>query len=119
MEHPLGRQCRFRGSRRAAKADAAIHDACSLVSLADAESILGTPAKLSEHAQDDKQSLHYNYGSVDQPHGFNGLMVGIETEEDANEAKTFMAVQRQRSRTNASPACRPRSTRTPNASAKR
>lgn len=82
-------------SARAAKADAAIHDACSLVSLADAESILGTPAKLSEHAQDDKQSLHCNYGSVDQPHGFNGLMVGIETEEDANEAKTFMAVQRQ------------------------
>ena len=39
----------------AVKADGGIIDVCSLVSLADAESILGTPAKLSEHQPDDKR----------------------------------------------------------------
>jgi hypothetical protein len=79
----------------AAKADTAILDVCSLVSLADAESILGTPAKLSEHQADDKQSSSCNYGSASETHGVNGLMVEIHTDEDAAEARADFAIQKQ------------------------
>ncbi len=78
----------------AAKADTAILDVCSLVSLADAESILGTPAKLSEHQPDDKQSSSCYFGSVDETHGVNNLMVEIHTDEDIAEAKADIAIQK-------------------------
>ena len=82
-------------SAPAPKAVGGIIDVCSLVSLADAESILGTPAKLSEHQPDDKQSSSCNFGSVDETHGVNGLMVEIHTDEDVAEAKTDIAMQKQ------------------------
>ena len=82
-------------SAPAAKADGGIIDVCSLVSLADAESILDTPAKLSEHQPDDERSSSCNFGSVDETHGVNGLMVEIHTSEDVSEVKTGMAMDKQ------------------------
>ena len=79
----------------AVKADGGIIDVCSLVSLADAESILDTPAKLSEHQPDDERSSSCNFGSVDETHGVNGLMVEIHTSEDVSEVKTGMAMDKQ------------------------
>lgn len=76
----------------AARLDAAILDACSLVSQADAASVLSTPAKLSEHAADDKKSSHCVYEAVDQSHGFNNLGIQINTDEDASDAKTHFVV---------------------------
>jgi len=82
-------------SAPAAKADGGIIDVCALVSLADAESILGTPAKLSEHQPDDKQTSSCHFDSVDETHGVNNLMVEIHTDEDVNEAKADIAMQKQ------------------------
>ena len=79
----------------AAKADGGIIDVCSLVSLADAESILGTPAKLSEHQPDDKRSSSCHFDSVDETHSVNNLMVEIHTDDDVNEAKQDIAMQKQ------------------------
>ena len=79
----------------AATADTALLDVCSLVSLADAESVLGTPAKLSEHQPDDERSSSCNYGSADETHGVNGLMVEVHTDEDVNEAQADFAIQKQ------------------------
>lgn len=78
-----------------AHADSAILDACSLVSQADAESILGTPAKQGEHAEDDKHASHCQYEAANQDtSGFNNLIVEINADEDANEAKTGFAIHR-------------------------
>ena len=82
-------------SAPAAKGNGGIIDVCSLVSLADAESILGTPAKLSEHQPDDKQTSSCHFDSVDETHGVNNLMVEIHTDEDVNEAKADIAMQKQ------------------------
>ena len=79
----------------AATAGTAILDVCSLVSLADAESILGTPAKLLEHQPDDQRSSSCLFDSVDETHGVNNLMVEIHTSEDVNEVKTGMAMDKQ------------------------
>ena len=79
----------------AVKADGGIIDVCSLVSLADAESILGTPAKLSEHQPDDKRSSSCHFDSVDETHSVNNLMVEIHTDDDVNEAKQDIAMQKQ------------------------
>lgn len=77
----------------AAHADAAILDACSLVSQADAEGILGTPAKLGEHQEDDKYASHCQYDAANQnTSGYNNLIVEINTDEDVNEAKTGFAM---------------------------
>ena len=67
---------------------------CSLVSLADAESILGTPAKLSEHQPDDKRSSSCHFDSVDETHGVNNLAVEIHTDDDVNEAKQDIAIDK-------------------------
>lgn len=82
-------------SAPAGKAAGGIIDVCALVSLADAESILGTPAKLSEHQPDDEQSSSCHFDSVDETHGVNNLMVEIHTSEDVNEVKTGMAMDKQ------------------------
>ena len=81
-------------SAPAANTDAAILDACSLVTQADAESILETPAKLSEREKDDKQASHCSYEAVDQTHGVNRFDVEINANEDANEAKTGLGINR-------------------------
>jgi hypothetical protein len=78
----------------AATADGAILDACALVTQADAESILGVPAKLSEREKDDKHASHCSYEAVDQSKGFNNLGVEIHTDEDANEARTGLEINR-------------------------
>jgi hypothetical protein len=78
----------------AAAADGAILDACKLVTQADAESILGVPAKLSEREKDDKHASHCSYEAVDQNKGFNNLGVEIHTDEDANEARTGLEINR-------------------------
>ena len=82
-------------SAPAPKANGGIIDVCSLVSLADAESILGTPAKLSEHQPDDKRSSSCHFDSVDETHSVNNLMVEIHTDDDVNEAKQDIAMQKQ------------------------
>ena len=81
-------------SATAVAADGAILDACALVTQADAESILGVPAKLSEREKDDKHASHCSYEAVDQNKGFNNLGVEIHTDEDANEAKTGLEINR-------------------------
>lgn len=81
-------------SSPAATADGGIVDACSLVTQADAESILGAPAKLSEHEKDDEQASHCSYEAVDQAHGVNMLGVEIHNDEDANDAKTGLGINR-------------------------
>ena len=78
----------------ASTTDGAILDACSLVTLADAESIFVVPAKLSEREKDDKNASHCSYEAVDQNTGFNILGVEIHTDEDANEAKTGQEINR-------------------------
>ena len=78
-----------------AKAASGIIDVCSLVSLADATSILGTPAKLSEHQPDDERSSSCHFDSVDETHGVNSLAVEINTDEDAEEARQEIAIQKQ------------------------
>lgn len=78
----------------AATADGAILDACTLVTQADAESILGVPAKLSEREKDDKHASHCSYEAVDQNNGFNNLGVEIHNDEDANEARTGLEINR-------------------------
>jgi len=82
-------------SAPAAKADGGIIDVCALVSLADAESILGTPAKLSEHQPDDERSSSCLFDSVDETHNVNNLMVEIHTSlEDVSEVKIGMAMDK-------------------------
>ena len=78
----------------AANPDGAIIDACALVTQADAESILGVPAKLSGREKDDKYASHCSYEAVDQTHGVNMLGVEIHTDEDAGEAKTGLGINR-------------------------
>ena len=83
-------------SAPAPKADGGIIDVCSLVSLADAESILAAPAKLLEHQPDDKRSSSCHFNSVDeQGRQVSGLMVEIHTDEDVNEAKQEIALDKQ------------------------
>jgi hypothetical protein len=77
------------------KTAAPIIDACALVSLADAESVLGTSARLAEHAQDDKYVSHCQFDAVDQARGFNSLMIEINSDDSATEAATGMAMHRQ------------------------
>ena len=77
-----------------AKADAAILDACGLVTQADAESILGVPAKLSEREKDDKYASHCSYEAADQTSGVNLLGVEIHNDEDANDARTGLGINR-------------------------
>jgi hypothetical protein len=79
-------------SAPAAKAEGGILDACSLVTQADAESILGVPAKLSEREKDDKYASHCSYEAVDQASGVNLLGVEIHTDEDAKDARTGLAI---------------------------
>ena len=81
-------------SAPAAKADSAILDACALVTQADAESILGVPAKLSEREKDDKHASHCSYEAVDQTSGVNLLGVEIHNDEDANDARTGLGMER-------------------------
>lgn len=81
-------------SAPAAKAAGGIIDVCSLVSLTDAESILGTPAKLSEHEPDDERSSSCHFDSV-ATQGVNNLAVEIHTDENVAEAKQDIAVQKQ------------------------
>ena len=81
-------------SAPAAKADGAILDACALVTQADAESILGVPAKLSEREKDDKYASHCSYEAVDQTSGVNLLGVEIHNDEDPNDAKTGLGINR-------------------------
>lgn len=81
-------------SASAAKADGAILDACALVTQADAESILGVPAKLSEREKDDKYASHCSYEAVDQTSGVNLLGVEIHNDEDANDARTGLGINR-------------------------
>jgi hypothetical protein len=70
-------------------ADGAILDACSLVSKADAEGILATPAKRGEHATDDKHASHCQYDAANQDtSGYNSLSVEIHNDEDVKEATT-------------------------------
>ena len=78
----------------AAHANGAILDACSLFTQADAEDVLGTPAILAEHMKDDKDESHCQYNAANQgTNGFNSLMVKIQTNEDANEARASFAIQ--------------------------
>ncbi len=68
---------------------------CSLVSQADAESNLAAPAKLSEHEPDDKQSSSCHFNNVDEAGlKVSGLMVEIHTDEDVNEAKQEIALDK-------------------------
>ncbi len=83
-----------KASASTAKADGGVLDACSLVTQTDAESILETPAKLSEREKDDKNASHCSYEAVDQTHGVNRFDVEISTNEDANEAKTGLGINR-------------------------
>lgn len=86
----------------ASHADGAILDACSLISPDDAAGILGTPAQLAEHAQDDKEESHCQYNAANQnTSGFNSLMVKIHTDEDANEARASFAIQQKMAAANA------------------
>lgn len=75
--------------------NAAILDVCALISLADAESVLGTSARLAEHEKDDKHASHCQYDAVDQSHGFNSLMIEIHNDENAADAASGMAIHRQ------------------------
>jgi len=77
-----------------AKADGAILDACALVTQADAESILSVPAKLSEREKDDKYASHCSYEAIDQTSGVNLLGVEIHNDEDANDARTGLGMNR-------------------------
>lgn len=81
-------------SASVASADGRILDACALVTLADAESILGVPAKLSEREKDDEYVSHCSYEAVDQNTGVNNLGVDIRTDEDANDAKSGLEINR-------------------------
>ena len=78
-----------------AKTATPIIDACALVSLADAESVLGTSARLAEHAQDDKHASHCQFDAVDQSRGFNSLMIEIHNDDSPAEAVSGMAMHRQ------------------------
>lgn len=74
-------------------ADIAIVDVCSLVSQADAESILSTPAKQGEHAADDKHASHCQYNAANQDtSGYNSLSVELHNDEDVKEARTGFAI---------------------------
>ena len=81
-------------SAPAAKAEAAILDVCVLVTQADAESILGVPAKLSEREKDDKYASHCSYEAADETSGVNLLGVEIHNDEDPNDAKTGLGINR-------------------------
>ena len=81
-------------SAPAAKADGAVIDTCALVTQADAESILGVPAKLSEREKDDEYASHCSYEAVNQASGVNLLGVEIHNDEDPNEAKTGLGINR-------------------------
>ena len=85
-----------------AKAPATILDACSLVSQAEADGILGTAAILAEHEKDDEHESHCQYNAANQnTSGFNSLMVKIHTNEDANEARAGFAIQQKMAAANA------------------
>jgi len=82
-----------RASASAAKADGGILDVCALVTQADAEGIMGVPAKISGR-QNDEHSSVCSYVAVDQTNGNNLLSVKIHPDEDANEAKSHLEVRR-------------------------
>jgi len=62
------------------------------VGQANADAVLGTPAKVKEHEQDDRHASHCNYESVDMSHGVNSFAVSIHNDEDAAEAKTGQGI---------------------------
>ncbi len=70
-------------------------DACALITQADADAVLGAPAKRDEHAPDDRFTSHCSYQSVDASHGFNGFGVEIGTSTDSLEARTSFATKQQ------------------------
>jgi hypothetical protein len=75
-------------SNKAPKTASAQMDVCALVTNADAESILGIPVKLNDHEPDDQFASHCAYQGVDLTKGFSGLQVEVDTDEDADAAKT-------------------------------
>ena len=77
-----------------ANAAATILDACSLVSQADADAVLGTPGKLSEREKDDKHVSHCSYEAVDQSNGVNSFGVEIQTDENAADANEGQAMNK-------------------------
>lgn len=79
----------------ATQADAPILDACALISQADADAVLGTPSKLSEHVMDTEFASHCSYASTDTSNGPNNFAVAISTDENAADAKSGHARQKE------------------------
>lgn len=77
----------------AARSDSAPLDACALVGQANADAVLGTPAKVKEHELDDRHASHCNYESVDLSHGVNSFGVSIHTDESPAEAQTGQSIK--------------------------
>ena len=78
----------------ASRAATPILDACVLISQADADAVLGTPGKLSEHEKDDRFASHCNYEAVEQNSGANNFGVEIHTDEDVADAKSGQAMKK-------------------------
>jgi hypothetical protein len=76
-----------------ARSDSSPLDACALVGQANADAVLGTPAKVKEHEPDDRNASHCNYESVDGSHGANSFAVSIHNDESAAEAKTGQGIK--------------------------
>lgn len=76
------------------RADSRILDACALISPDDANAVLGTPGKISEHAKDDKYSSHCAYESVDVSNGVNNFGVEIHNDENSTEARNGQAIKK-------------------------
>ena len=82
------------GGATASKRDGPILDACSLISQEEADAVLGEPTKMSDHEKDDRFSSHCHYVAVEEAHAANGFGVQIHNDEDANEARSGLAIKK-------------------------
>ncbi len=79
-------------AEHAASARAPLPDACSLVSQADAENILGGPVKSGEHAANDEHATHCQYETTCQ--GSDSLIVEIQANDNVAEARQGQEIKR-------------------------
>jgi|CZLA01.1.fsa_nt_gi hypothetical protein len=81
------------GSAVGSKTDSRVLDACALISPDDANAVLGTPGKISEHQKDDRYSSHCAYESVDVSNGVNNFGVEIHNDENSTEARNGQTIK--------------------------
>jgi hypothetical protein len=70
-------------------------DLCALVTVADAQAVIGANAKLSKDQKENEgRASSCSFEAIDQSKGVNLLMVEVSQNEDANEATMGLGINR-------------------------